>query len=455
MPPEAMSDQQPPPFEDPTPPRPSLASEVDVDVCIVGGGLAGLSIARELALRRWSSVVLDAGRIGAGASAHNAGVVAPGFTERMDVVIERVGRDRARALWGLSLAGAERVRKFAGEPSRAVPALALAEGRLSVSRQRDRDATARYAACLNDAFGYAAEHWPEARVAESLTSDRVFDAVYWPSAFCISSAEYARKLAAATEMLGVRIFERSPVTSIDVSGVRKRVSTASGRVRAQHIVLATGAQATNFDSLLAGTVMPLTQELVLTGPIGAPLHEAIRFAGAIDNPHRLGELHRVVDGGRLLMALPLRLSGRREARVIRHARRTIETLYPALKNVRVDQVWTNTVGFPVHRMPQIGELSNGLWLATGFATQGLNTTAMAGELIAGAIAEGDDRWRLLSGYGLVWTGGRFGRTVVAGAMVAGSVRRRAAEAFARWRRAAGRSRIAAAAPAPDRTAAAE
>ena len=419
---------------DTTVPRPALMSDLDVDVCVIGGGLAGLTAARELAKRRWSVAVLDAGQIAAGASAHNMGLVSPGFTERPDAIIERVGLEKARSLWNLSAAGGDYVRAFALDAGLKQTPLGLAAGRLSVSRIHDKAASTRRAAFLNDAFDYPAEFWPRARVQAALRSDRYFDAVHWPTAFCISSGDYARKLAASAETYGARIFEGARATAIDASGVRKRVETPSGRVRASHIILATGALPSTFDPLLAGTFMPLVQELALTGPLGSPLSNAIRFPGAVDDPRHLGEGHRIVDGDRVLLALPLRISARGEARVARHARAIIERTYPGLKEVQIAETGSYRTAFAVHRMPQIGEVSSGLWLAAAFASHGLNTTAMAGQLIARAIAEADDRWRLFSPYGLVWAGGGFGKTVVAVSMAAGRSRDRLKAALSRWRR---------------------
>jgi len=90
--------------------------------------------------------------------------------------------------------------------------------------------------------------------------------------------------------------------------------------------------------------------------------------------------------------------------------------YPQLRNVALTHTWSARMAYAVHRMPQIGELAPGLWVAGAFADHGINTTAMAGDLIARAIHEGDDRWRQFSPYGLVWTGGRVGRTVTAVAL---------------------------------------
>jgi hypothetical protein len=87
----------------------------------------------------------------------------------------------------------------------------------------------------------------------------------------------------------------------------------------------------------------------------------------------------------------------------------IKKTYPQLGDVAVDYAWAGTLGITMHRMPQIGELGPGVWLASGFGGHGLNTTAMAGNLVARAIVEGDQTWRQFTPFELVWAGGGFGR----------------------------------------------
>ena len=117
-----------------SPSRPRLTVESDVDVCVIGAGLAGLTVAREVARLGWSAVVLEAQSVAWSASGRNAGVVLPGFAAAPDALIERVGLDAAKALWARSVAGAEYVRSAA----RDMPGVELSEtGWLHVSKTDD------------------------------------------------------------------------------------------------------------------------------------------------------------------------------------------------------------------------------------------------------------------------------------------------------------------------------
>jgi hypothetical protein len=155
--------------------------------------------------------------------------------------------------------------------------------------------------------------------------------------------------------------------------------------------------------------MPVVSYLAATAPLGERLGQAIRYSGGVAEMRLGGAHYRAVQGDRLLWGggISTRTSvppalGQRIARQIRET-------YPQLGTVNVTYTVSAVTGYAVHKMPQIGEMAPGVWLASAFGDQGLNTTAMAGELLAGAIADGDDRWRLFAPYELVWAGGTLGR----------------------------------------------
>lgn len=387
--------------------RPALTAELDVEVCVIGAGLAGLTVALEVARRGGSVVVLEAKSVAWSASGRNAGVVLPGFSIGADALAGRVGLDAAKALWARSEAGAEYVRAAA----RDMPGTALNEsGWLHVSRTDDTGVLAHEAALLAGEFGAAVEPWAADRVREVLRSPRYFHGLHYPRGFSLHPLNYALGLAAAAEASGARIFEDTPVLEIDPAGVRKRIITSNSRVRAGHVVLAGNAHLTELVPQFARTVLPIFSTVVITAPIGDELHDSIRYPGAVsDETQHDGGHHRVIDGRRLMWSgqSSVRL-GRPQSQGEALARR-IRRAYPALRNVKVEHAWTGVTGHTVHGMPQIGEITPGLWLLGGFGGHGINTTAMGGEMVAKAIADGDRSWEMFSPFALVWAGGRLGR----------------------------------------------
>jgi len=206
------------------PERSRLTFDHDVDVCVVGGGLAGLTVAREIALRGWSVVVLEAKGVVWNASGRNSGFVLPGFSEDMEDVVERVGLDAARTLWSLSQTGVDYVRDTIEETGMA--GVEPVEGWLHVSKIDDGDELVAQVQLLGE-VGADIEGWPTERVRAVLNSPYYFHAVHYPHAFHIHTLNYALGLAAAAEAAGARIFEDTPVLSVDGGGVRKRIVTPS------------------------------------------------------------------------------------------------------------------------------------------------------------------------------------------------------------------------------------
>ena len=388
------------------PQRTALAGDVDADVCVIGAGLAGLTAARELARRGWSVAVLEARRVAWNASGRNAGLVAPGFAERLEAIVERVGLRRAKELWALSTAGVDYVRTTIRETE--MPGVDPVNGWLNVRRTDDEEAVLRLVAMLRVDFGVNAEACPTEEVREVLRTSVYYQAVHMPEAFQVHALNYALGLANAAERAGVRIYEDSPALALDVLGVRKRVETARGRVRANHIVLAGGPHLGEVFPRIVGTVVPVASYLATTEPLGERLTEAIIYPGVIADTRRAGDYYRVIGGDRLMWGgrITSRMSPPR--RLPKLLRRDIVRVYPQLADVEIEYAWSGTMSYAVHKMPQIGELSPGVWLAGAFGGHGLNTTAMAGNLIARAIIERDDRWRLFSAYELVWAGGKIG-----------------------------------------------
>ncbi len=389
-------------------PRPPLAVDLDVDVCVIGGGLAGLTTAREIARRGWSVVLIEAGRIAANASGRNTGFVLPGFAASPDSIIARVGFERAGDLWALAQGGLDYVRNAIRDD--AMPGIDVQDGWLYVSKTDNGDTFTRLAGLIGE-FGGEIEGWPTDQVRAVLRSQRYFHAIHYPRALNINPLNYALGLAAASERAGARIFENTPALSIDPAGVRKRVVTPSARLRANHVVLCGNVQIAGLMPQLAAALIPITTYVITTAPLGPGLAETIGFRGGVSDTDLADNHYRIVGGDRLMWSGRATAWARNPRRYVRALTTDIGKTYPQLGKVAVDHAWSGTLGNSIHRMPQLGELDPGVWLASGFGGHGLNTTAMAGNLVARAIVEGDHTWRLFTPFELVWAGGAVGRAV--------------------------------------------
>jgi glycine/D-amino acid oxidase-like deaminating enzyme len=383
-----------------------LTFDLDVDICIVGAGLAGLTVALEAARLGASVAVLEGRHVGWNASGHQLGTVMPGFGVPIGDLVARIGFEDTSELWALSKEGAEYVRATATEQS--IPGIALTEGALEVSNVDAGDQLISRLQMLGEDFATEVEGWQIDRVRAELKTDHYFHGVYYPRAFQIDGRKYVHGLAALARRAGARIFEDTPVVSIDPSGIRKRIVTPSARLRASHIVLAGNVHLGATLPRLAQTLLPVWRYAAVTAPLGERLAETMTFQGSVSDSDGVDHF-RIVDGDRLMWASPETTWAARPERFAPAIARRIRTIFPKLGRVEIAEAWGGAIGQTVHGMPQIGQLRRGLWVASGFGRQGLNTTAMAGLLIARSILWGDERWRLFSPFELVWAGGATGR----------------------------------------------
>jgi glycine/D-amino acid oxidase-like deaminating enzyme len=395
-------------------PRPVLSFDLDVDVCVIGGGLAGLTVTRELARRRCSVALIEARRLAWNASGRNPGFVLPGFAERIDKVIERIGMPAAKALWALSESGVDYVRDSIAELG--IATIKQGRGWLEASKVPATQGVFDEISLIGQELGTEVEFWPTERIRDVLKTNRYHHAVHYPRAFNINPLAYAMALAAAAEGAGAHIFEHTPAIQLDAAGIRKRIVTPKARLRAGCVVLAGNKHIGAVAQPLADALLPITSWTGVTKPLGPALENAVSFSGAISDSRYANYHYRIVGPDRLMWCGAAAAHGFGAKRVRRQLEKAIQATYPQLGPVEFETLWSGESGFAVHRMPQVGEVQPNVWVVSGFGGQGINTTAVAGDLVARAIAENDDTWRLFLPYELVWAGGGLGRMVAQAAI---------------------------------------
>src|SRR6202048_2453408 len=316
--------------------RARLTFDLDVDICIVGAGLAGLSVALAAARLGASVAVLEGRHVGWNASGHQLGTVMPGYGLPISDLIARIGFGDTRELWSLSKERGEYVRANATEAL--MPGIALSEGALEVSNVEAGDQLIARLQMLGEDFETEVEGWQGGRVRAELRTDHYFHGVYYPKAFQIDGRKYVHGLAALARRAGARIFEDTPVVSIDPSGVRKRIVTPSARLRASHIVLAGNIHLGAPLRRLSETLLPVWRYAALTAPLGERLAEAITFRGSVADSDGIDHF-RIVEGDRLMWASPESIWAGRPQRFVGPIARRIRTIFPRLGTTEIAEVW--------------------------------------------------------------------------------------------------------------------
>jgi len=390
--------------------RPALSGTVECDAVIVGGGLAGLSTALQLARAGKRVTVLEAESVGFGASGRNGGFVGPGYATGGDDIARIAGKDTARKLHHLSVEGMEFIReniKTLGiDDARPEP------GIMSVLRYDDGPSLKAYADETRREYGYELDYMDKDAVRAVLKSERYFQALRNPNAFHMHPLNYLRAVAAEVERLGGCIFEQSPATSVDFSGPEKRVKTAGGEVRARDVVFTTGGYTGGLNARLKRSFLPIATYVMVSEEAPELIATAIATKSAIGDNRRAGDYYRLVDGGRrILWGGRITTHAASTSGLVKGLRAEMIGTYPQLEDLRTELAWSGLMSYARHLMPQIGRMSPGVWYCTAFGGHGLNTTAIGGKVVAEGILGGSDRYKLFEPFGLVWAGGLAGLAV--------------------------------------------
>jgi glycine/D-amino acid oxidase-like deaminating enzyme len=364
-----------------------------------------LTTARELARRGLNVVVLEANRAGWGASGRNAGFVLSGFAVGMPSIAERTGLTDAQAMCRHSIEGVDYVRHSITE---LCPDAMLGIGEICATRIANDTSLREHVAQMADEFSYPLDYLDTGAVRQRLRTNRYHAGISDPTGFHINPLRYVMALATAAEQAGAVIYEGSPARSIDHQPDSFTITTPQGTVRARHIVLATSAYGRKLYRPFAGTLVPVATYIAATQAMDdETCRSAICTDAAISDTRRAGDYYRVVPGRRILWGGRITTRTAEPARLAEVMRHDMTDVYPQLAHVAMHHAWSGLMAYFRHAMPVIGQLQPGTWSATGFGGHGLNTTAMAGNLIARAIADGDDAYRRFHHFGPDWAGGPF------------------------------------------------
>ncbi|SEL87340.1 gamma-glutamylputrescine oxidase [Pseudoxanthomonas sp. GM95] len=368
----------------PLPPQPALAGRVECDVCILGAGYTGLSAAMELAEAGYRVVVLEAQRIGWGASGRNGGQAIVGFGCGEEKLEALVGADDAKRMFDLSLEGLDWLHaRLARHGIEAHWRPGHATVPLKPRQQRDVQAMVEH---FNTRYDHPVAWWDRERLRETLASDRYLGALYDPISGHLHPLAYALGLGRAAIAAGVQVFERSEVTQL-VRGTRPVFKTAQGEVHCDFAVLAGNALLHGIAPELEARIMPVGTYIAATAPLGEAGAKALigndmavaDTAWALDY-YRLSHDHRLLFGGRASY------SGRDPGDLQAIMRRRIAGVFPQLGDIALDYVWGGFVDISLNRAPHWGRLQPNLYFAQGFSGHGVVATGLAGKLIAEAIA---------------------------------------------------------------------
>lgn len=380
--------------------RPALQGRAEAEVCVIGGGFAGLNTALGLAERGVAGVVLvEAQALGHGASGRNGGFVFGGYSRGEDALLRELGPERARALYAGTTDAVELIRTRIHRHG--LDCDAVEAGVIWANWFRDPQLLRSRQRLLAEAYGADWRWLAQDELRALVRSPRYHDGLFEPQAFHFHPLKYAHGLAMLAERAGVAVHERSPAISLRRDGALWRVGTPQGEIAARQVVLACGGYLAGLRARVDAGVMPIATYVMVTEPLHARLDEALRTRAAVYDTRFAFDYYRPLPDTRLLWGGRISVLDRSPAAVERLLRRDLLKVFPQLQGVRIERAWSGLMSYARHQMPQIGQVEDGLWLAQAFGGHGVAPTTYAGEVLASAIAQGDQRWREFERYGLV------------------------------------------------------
>ena len=372
---------------------PALNGDARADVCVVGGGYTGLSAALHLAQRGYDVVLLEAHRVGFGASGRNGGQVGSGQRQDQDWIEAAVGRDWAHRLWSLAEEAKALVKSLIRDHAMPVtfhPGVAHA-----CRTEAETRAAHEYADKLRRDYGYShIEPLDRAGIRRLIGSDAYVGGEIDRDAGHLHPLNYAIGLAKAAAAAGTRIHERSEVLEV-VAGPKPVVRTAAGRVTCNHVILAGNGYLGTLEPKVAARVMPINNFILATEPLGD------RAAGILSDPVAVADSRFVVNYWRLSEDNRLLFGGGesygyRFPDILKTVTKPMLAIYPQLRGTRIDYAWGGTLAITMNRMPCLTRPAKNILNASGYSGHGVAMATLCGKLLAEAVAGQAERFDVLA-----------------------------------------------------------
>ena len=387
---------------------PALNSHTKTDCCIVGGGIAGLSLARELLDRGLSVTVLESHRIAWGASGRNGGFVAPGFAVSYSRIQKKLGTEHANRLYKLSVEGVAIVRDNLQRFQ--MQNVLQSQGHLDVIRYNHPRSMQDWVNTSNRIFDLDRLFIERQKLQSGLGTDRYFSGVLQPQAIQIHPLNYCLDLAVSIAQDGGQIFEQTEARSVtETPEGFYRVVTARGRIDCRHLIHCSSAYTGSLEPVLQKSILPISTHVALTKPINNIGQTIMNEYNAVLDNRRASDYFRVVEGNRLLWGGGITTLQPSHKQLLSKLKNRMHDVFPQLKPAAIELGWNGLMGYTRHQMPLVGKIRDNTWVCTAFGGHGLNSASISARLIAKAIAENDIGYQLFAPFKPVWNFGKAGQ----------------------------------------------
>lgn len=379
-----------------TPPYSTLSDQVTADVCIIGAGYTGLSTAVHCAQQGYSVVVLDAHRVGWGASGRNGGQLGSGFNMAQSEIERQLGHARAQSLWTVAQNAKATIHQLSNDHDFDIeyqPGIICA-----YHRPRYVNAAHQYCDTLSSHYQYdQLEPLSKQQLSLLVDSPAYHGGVLDHGAGHIHPLKLAYGLAKAATKLGTHIYEQSQVLSIKSKDDENNlITTATGSVRTKHVVLACngylgdlhagGSNSGDLNSKVQKRVMPINNFIVATEPLGDAATALLPNRHAVFDSRFVVNYFRITQDNRLLFGGGETYGYRFPGDIRRVVSKPLLQVFPQLNGIHFEYAWGGTLAITRSRLPFVSKLNNTIYTASGYSGHGVALAVESGKAIAAAIS---------------------------------------------------------------------
>jgi gamma-glutamylputrescine oxidase len=363
--------------------RPALAGADSADICIIGAGFTGISAALELSERGFSVIVLEAVRVGFGASGRNGGQIVNGYSRDLDVIFARYGEQAGRAIAAMALEGGniirERIDKYKIDCDH------VTGGLFAALTQKQMKGLEHHRQVWADFGHHALELVDKPGLAKHVTTDIYVGGMIDHLSGHIHPLNLVQGEAAAAERLGTRIFENSPVVAVD-TGPNPLVKTAAGQVRAKFVLVCANAYIGDLLPEIGGKIMPVSTQILATEPLGARAAELLPSNVCVEDANYVLDYFRRTADDRILYGGGIVYGGQDPASIRAKILPNMLKTFPGLKGARIDYAWSGNFALTLTRFPHMGRLAPTVYFSHGDSGHGVTTTHLLGRILGEAVA---------------------------------------------------------------------
>ncbi|SPF75541.1 Gamma-glutamylputrescine oxidoreductase [Aliiroseovarius pelagivivens] len=376
-------------------PFPAAQGDVSCDVCVIGGGFTGLSAALHLAERGYDVVLLEAQRVGFGASGRNGGQVGMGQRLDQDELEKMVGKDDARKLWDMARESVQMVRDMVAKHA---PDAGFTDGIIhAMHRARYVPEDHAYVRKLNEDYGYDLIRTVDREELRELCGSPAYHGGSLDmGAGHTHPLRLAFGMARAAVDAGARIFETSRVTQVKEGGT-VTVQTDKAKIRASHLVWACNGYLGNTQGHVAARVMPINNYILATEPLDDGFAKSlIRDGHAVADSKFVINYFRLSDDNRMLFGGAESYGYKFPKDIRKLVSKPMLEIYPQLKDTKIDYAWGGTLGITMNRMPHFERLQGNVLSASGYSGHGVAMATLGGQMVAEAISGQAERFDLMA-----------------------------------------------------------